>query len=157
MYRVSPLTYWVGGMADAMLYGRPISCSAAEMSVFDPPSGSTCGEYLATYLSVAPGTLENPQATANCQYCSLTSANQFLAGVNISWMDRWRDFGLIWVYVGFNVFGAVFLYWFFRVRKSSGKPKKSFNLHKKVEAFGEALRNSYKAKGRTNKGNVEVF
>lgn len=111
MYRVSPLTYWVGGMAAAMLWGRQIECTASEANVFDPPAGQTCGAYLAPYLAQAPGQLQNPDATANCRYCALSSANQFLGGVNIEWSDRWRDFGLMWVYIGFNVMMAIFLYW----------------------------------------------
>ena len=155
MYRVSPLTYWVGGMADALLYGRPISCSQDETSIFNPPSGETCGSYLAPYLAKAPGSLQNPTATADCRYCQLTSADQFLAGTEIYWNDRWRDFGLMWVYIAFNVFGAVLLYWFFRVRKSSGK--QSIGLRGRLGAIAEAMRNSYKAKARTNKRNAEVF
>ncbi|KAK5118312.1 hypothetical protein LTR62_002825 [Meristemomyces frigidus] len=155
MYRVSPLTYWVGGMADAMLYGRNIVCSAGETSVFNPPSGETCGQYLSAYLTTAPGTLQNPSATADCAYCSLRSANQFLAGVNISWTDRWRDFGLMWVYVGFNVMGVIFLYWFFRVRKSSGK--KSVGVKGRLGKLKESLDSLRHERAKGNKGNAQVF
>ena len=155
MYRVSPLTYWVGGMANALLFGRPIQCASDEISMFNPPSGETCGSYMAPYLSQAPGTLSNPGATSGCEYCSLSSANQFLASVEIYWPDRWRDFGLMWVYVGFNVFGAVFLFWYFRVRKASAK--ESVGVKGKLGAVVEAVRNSYKAKARANKRNAVVF
>ncbi|TKA74913.1 hypothetical protein B0A55_03757 [Friedmanniomyces simplex] len=155
MYRVSPFTYWVAAMADALLYGRAIVCSADETSVFNPPAGETCGSYMAPYLTTAPGTLQNPTATSDCEYCSLRSANQFLSGINVSWSDRWRDFGLMWVYVGFNVMGAIFLYWFFRVRKSSGKSGPG--LKGKLAGFVESIRNQYKAKARVNKRNAEVF
>lgn len=97
MYRVSPFTYWVGGMADAMLYGRAVQCSSEETSIFNPPNGETCGSYLKAYLAEAPGKLQNPMATSDCRYCSLRSADQFLAGDGIYWTDRWQDFGLMWV------------------------------------------------------------
>jgi len=155
MYRVSPFTYWVGAMADAMLYGRQITCATDELSIFDPPAGQTCGAYLAPYLTQAPGTLQNPMATSGCQYCGLRSANQFLAGVDINWADRWRDFGLMWVYVAFDVAGAVFLYWYFRARKSSGKT--SVGLRGRIAKVVEAVRNQYKAKARVNKSNAQVF
>lgn len=155
MYRTSPFTYWVGGMANALLYGRAIQCASDELSTFNPPAGMTCQTYLASYLQTAPGTLQNPQATSNCNYCSLSSANQFLAGVDIYWTDRWRDFGLMWVYVFFNAAAAVFIYWFFRVRKSSGK--KSGGFKPKVDAVVQSFRNSYKSKARVNKGNAQVF
>ncbi|KAK0310505.1 hypothetical protein LTR54_007545 [Friedmanniomyces endolithicus] len=155
MYRLSPFTYWVASMADALLYGRPIVCAADETSVFDPPAGETCGSYMAPYLTQAPGVLQNPQATAGCQYCGLTSANQFLAGINVSYSDRWRDFGLMWVYVGFNVFGAVLLYWFFRVRKST--KKSGTGLKGKPAGFLENIRSRQKRMAKVNKSNAEVF
>lgn len=37
MYRVSPFTYWISGIVATELHGSPISCSATEMSVFNPP------------------------------------------------------------------------------------------------------------------------
>jgi len=125
MYRVSPLTYWVGGIAGTELHARTIECSAAEASTFNPPAGQTCGQYMQAYISALPpsgaGTLQNPDATQDCRYCQLSNADQFLAGSNIYYTERWRNFGLLWVYIFFNIFGAVFLYYFFRVRKSSGK------------------------------------
>ncbi|WPH02729.1 Hypothetical protein R9X50_00559700 [Acrodontium crateriforme] len=159
MYRVSPFTYWVGGISLAMLYGREIQCSPAETNIFNPPSGMTCGAYLQPYISGgAPGQLLNADATTQCEYCPLTSANQFLAGVEIFWPDRWRDFGLMWAYIGFDVLGAIWLYWFFRVRKSgksSGKSKISVGA--KVKMIGESVRNRYKTINKVNKGNAEVF
>lgn len=83
MYRVSPLTYTVAGMSGNGLDGREVICSSSELSIFNPPSGQTCGEYLKQYLAVAPGKLYNYDATSGCQYCSLQSANQVLANSNI--------------------------------------------------------------------------
>lgn len=122
MYRVSPFTYWVGGVASTQMHGRTVQCSDAEVSSFNPPSGQTCQQYLAPYLAVAPGTLQNPNDTTNCRYCSLSTADQFLAGSNIYWGERWRNFGIVWAYVGFNIFVATMLYYTFRVKKwnSSG-------------------------------------
>jgi ABC-type multidrug transport system permease subunit len=156
MYRVSPLTYWVGGMANAMLHGRPVSCSRTETSIFDPPfNGQTCSTYLAPYLTQAPGTLQNPTAISNCRYCGIKNADQFLAGVNILWSDRWRDFGLMWVYIAFNVAGTALLYWVFRVTKSS--TTKSVRLSRKLDAIRESIRNSYKSEATVNKRNAKVF
>ncbi|TKA56336.1 hypothetical protein B0A49_12974, partial [Cryomyces minteri] len=117
MYRVSPLTYWVAGIVSTELHGRTIDCSAAESSIFNPPAGETCQSYLAPYLAIAPGTLQNPTATANCRYCSLSNADQFMAGSNIYWSERWRNFGIMWVYIIFNIFVATVLYYTFRVKK----------------------------------------
>jgi ATP-binding cassette, subfamily G (WHITE), member 2, PDR len=83
MYRVSPLTYLIAGMTGNGLDGRAVECSSSELSVFNPPSGMTCGSYLQQYLEVAPGKLYDYNATTNCQYCALQSADQVLAGSNI--------------------------------------------------------------------------
>jgi len=99
-------------MANAMLYGRQIECTERETNIFNPPSGQTCGEYMAPFLTQAPGVLQNPEATSDCSYCGLRVADQFLASVNIRWSDRWMDFGLMWVYIGFNVMATIWLYWY---------------------------------------------
>jgi ATP-binding cassette subfamily G (WHITE) protein 2 (PDR) len=133
MYRVSPFTYWVAGLVATELHDRPIECSATETSTFSPPAGQTCQQYLAPYLAVAPGTLQNPNDTADCRYCSLSNADQFLAGSNIFWSERWRNFGIVWAYVGFNIFVAVSTYYLFRVKKwnkGSGAAKKGGFLGK---------------------------
>jgi ATP-binding cassette subfamily G (WHITE) protein 2 (PDR) len=98
-----------------MLAGRQVYCSDREISVFDPPSGQTCGAYLQEYASAAGGTVQNPSATSSCEYCSLSNSNQFLASVSISYSDRWRNFGIIFAFILFNIFIAVLTYWAFRV------------------------------------------
>lgn len=119
MYRVSPLTYLISGLTSTGLHGRAIECASEEMSVFNPPSGQSCGEYMGPFLKAAPGTLYNPGATQNCQYCSLDNADQFLAASNIYYSERWRNWGIGWAYIGFNIMGAVLLYYVFRVRNWS--------------------------------------
>lgn len=123
MYRVSPFTYWVGAMASAMLHDRQVTCSETEISIFQPPAAQTCGEYMAPYLAAAPGQLQNPDATSDCAYCSIQVADTFLAGSQIYWKDRWRNVGLFFIYIFFNIAVTVFLYYFFRVRKGSKKSK----------------------------------
>ncbi|CAN9163466.1 unnamed protein product [Alternaria alternata] len=115
MYRVSPFTYWIGGMVSTMLSGRQVICSAQEVSVFDPPAGQTCGAYLADYAAAAGGTIQNPEATTGCNYCSLSNADQFLAGSSIYYGERWRNFGIIFAFIGFNIFLAILTYYLFRV------------------------------------------
>jgi ATP-binding cassette subfamily G (WHITE) protein 2 (PDR) len=78
-----------------------------------PPGGMTCGDYLQSYASAAGGRIYNPAATANCQYCSASNADQFLSSVAISYSTRWRDYGIGFAYI--------VLYYLIRVRKGSGK------------------------------------
>ncbi|KAG9564768.1 putative ABC multidrug transporter, partial [Aureobasidium melanogenum] len=119
MYRVSPFTYWVGGIVATQLHGKPVVCSNVETSVFQPPAGQTCGQYLTRFLETSPGYLQNPNARADCAYCALSNASELLAGSNIYYSQVWRNFGIFWAYVVFNIAAAVFLYWIFRVSKFS--------------------------------------
>ncbi|UKZ61537.1 uncharacterized protein TrAtP1_002800 [Trichoderma atroviride] len=117
MWRVSVFTYWVAGIVGTELHGRSIVCSETELSIFSPPSGQTCGEYLAPFLQQAPGQLQNPSATDQCHYCQLSNADQFLASSEIFWTDRWRNYGIVWAYIAFNIMTAITLYYLFRVKK----------------------------------------
>ncbi|KAK7047753.1 Multidrug resistance protein [Paramarasmius palmivorus] len=119
MNRVSPFTYLVDGMLSTGLANAPAYCSNVEISRFDPPSGSTCGDYLANYLSATGASLANPNATSQCEVCTSTSTNSFLAAFDSDYGVRWRNFGLMWAYIVFNLFGALFLYWLARVPKKS--------------------------------------
>ncbi|KAB8215524.1 ABC-2 type transporter-domain-containing protein [Aspergillus novoparasiticus] len=121
MYRVSPFTYYIGGIGSTALHGRPVQCSSTELSVFDPPDGQTCGDYMAKYLNSAGGQLYNMNATSGCEYCAMDSADQYLAQRWIYWEDRWRNYGIFWAYFVFNIVGAITLYYLFRVRKISLK------------------------------------
>ncbi|KAG6029740.1 hypothetical protein E4U41_000287 [Claviceps citrina] len=125
MYRVSPFTYWIGGIVATELHERAIHCSDIELNVFNPPRGSTCGEYLQPLLSTAGGALKNPEATSQCQYCGVVSADQLLAGSDIFWSDRIRNFGIMWAYVAFNILMAILLYYLFRVKTWKRKSRAS--------------------------------
>jgi len=128
MYRLSPFTYWISGIASTQLHSREVDCSVSETSIFSPPAGRNCGEYLQSYLATAPGYLLNPEDTASCHYCAFRNADIYISGSGIYWSDRWRNFGIMWAFIIFNLFGAVILYYLFRVRKwslSGGKKQKA--------------------------------
>ncbi|KAL3424200.1 ABC-2 type transporter [Phlyctema vagabunda] len=128
MYRLSPFTYWIGGIVATQLHSREVVCSATETSTFNPPTGQTCGDYLASYLTDAPGYLLNPEATEACAYCAFRNADTYLAGPDIYWSERWRNFGIMWAFIFFNFFIAVAAYYLFRVKKwgaSNGEKTKA--------------------------------
>lgn len=117
MYRVSPFTYIIDGIVSTALHGRQIVCANNEMSIFNPPPNMTCGQYLQPYLQLAPGRLSNPDATSQCHYCQLSVADQYLEPRGIEWTLRWRNFGLVWAYVAFDLFMIPVLYYLFRMKK----------------------------------------
>jgi ATP-binding cassette subfamily G (WHITE) protein 2 (PDR) len=125
MYRVSPFTYLVSAMLSTGLANTAVQCSDIEYLNFNPPNGMTCNAYLQPYMSYAGGYLteSTKNATQNCQFCSVADTNTFLGSLNSSYDDRWRNFGLMWAYIAFNVAGAVFLYWLARVPKKGKKEK----------------------------------
>ena len=126
MYRVSPFTYLVGGMLSTGLANTNVECSDIEYLNFNPAPGMNCSTYLEPYISVAGGYLTDATkgASSNCQFCPVSDTNTFLASFNSYYSHRWRNFGLIWAYIVFNVAGAVFLYWLVRVPKKAKKEKK---------------------------------
>lgn len=117
MYRVSPFTYLVQGMLASSIANTDVQCASNEYLNFDPVSNQTCGEYMQEYIATAGGYLTNPSATSACEYCSIGDSNVFLAGVSTSYDTRWRNFGLMWVYIIVNVAGALGLYWLARMPK----------------------------------------
>lgn len=125
MYRVSPFTYLVEGLLTTGLANTKAHCAANEFVTFSPPAGSTCGEFIKPYLSAAGGYLQDPSATDNCQFCSIEDTNTFLDAIGLSYNNAWRDYGILWAYIIFNIFAAVGIYWLARV------PKKS--KHRKAE------------------------
>jgi ATP-binding cassette subfamily G (WHITE) protein 2 (PDR) len=115
MYRVSPFTYLVEGMLGVAVANTNVVCAQNELLHFDPPSGSTCGQYMQQWISAAGGYLENASANSDCSFCAIQSTNTFLAQFGISYTHRWRSFGIMWAYIVFNIFAAVFFYWLARV------------------------------------------
>lgn len=152
MYRVSPFTYWIGGLVATMLANRPVYCAESELSIFDPPAGQTCGAYLDAYATAAGGSIQNPGATANCEYCSLTNSNQFLASVSISYSDRWRNFGIVFAFILFNIFIAVLTYWLFRVANLKTLTAKFHKTKKGAKAKGAAEKAKEGAEGAAAQG-----
>ncbi|PYH42887.1 AtrD, ABC-transporter [Aspergillus saccharolyticus JOP 1030-1] len=116
MYRVSPLTYLVSGMLSTGLANTSVQCSDLELIIVQPAANTTCESYLAAYMQLAGGAVYNPNATSDCAFCEMTNSNVYLTELSASYADRWRNFGLMWAYIAFNVAAAVFLYWFVRVR-----------------------------------------
>ncbi|CRK08937.1 hypothetical protein BN1708_009846 [Verticillium longisporum] len=120
MYYISPGTYLVGGVMSSAIANAEVPCAAREILRLAPPSGMDCLEFLGPFAEAAGGNLLTPNATETCLYCSISNTNQFLARYSIKYATRWRDFGVLWAYVLFNVGAALALYWAFRMPKGKG-------------------------------------
>lgn len=119
MYRVSPFTYLTGGMLSISMANTDVFCADNEYLLTQPPVGSTYGQYLADYAINSGGYVRNGNATADCQFCPPSTTNQYLDSVSVSFDNAWRDFGIIWVYVAFNIFAALGIYWLARMPKKA--------------------------------------
>jgi ABC-type multidrug transport system permease subunit len=117
MYRVSPLTYLVSALLSTGLSQNPVTCSDIELLQFKPSQGATCGQYLEPYMELAGGNVTNPDSTDTCLFCPLATTDAFLQTIDASYDERWRNYGIMWAYIIFNVFAALFLYWLMRVPK----------------------------------------
>ncbi|KAL2820669.1 ABC-2 type transporter-domain-containing protein [Aspergillus granulosus] len=119
MYRVSPFTYLVSAMLSTGVSGTTAHCEQVEYLQLFPPENTTCYNYMETFIANNGGYLQNPNATSECTFCQISSTDTFLAAVNSNFADAWRNFGLMWVYIFFNIGAAVFIYWLARVPKGN--------------------------------------
>jgi len=124
MYWLSPFHYLVEGMLATAVADSSVVCAANELLRFSPPAGQTCGQYMAAYMSYAGGYLQDAANTSECSFCQIDNTNDYIAAVDIYYRHAWRDFGIMWVYIIFNVVAAVGIYWLARVPKNKGKSKK---------------------------------
>ncbi|KIW62366.1 hypothetical protein PV04_10546 [Phialophora macrospora] len=119
MYRVSPFTYFFSGVLSVGLANSHISCATEELLRFSPPPPLNCSTYLAPYMEASGGYLtpDSLGSTTECVFCSGNDTNVFLESVSAKYEDRWRNFGIFWSYIVFNVAAAVLLFWLTRVPK----------------------------------------
>ncbi|KAM0418796.1 hypothetical protein ACHAPT_012306 [Fusarium lateritium] len=122
MYRVNPFTYVVEAFLGVTLANAPVECASNEILRFEPAGNgsTTCAEYLRDYMSARGGYLlgDSGDSTEECSFCALADTNAFLANINVDYENRWRNYGILWAYVIFNMAGATFLYWLVRVPKT---------------------------------------
>ncbi|XPS81513.1 Multidrug resistance protein [Ascochyta lentis] len=117
MYRVSPFSYLVSGMLSASTAHAEVTCAANEYLSLQPSIGSTCDSYLADFVQVTGGYVRNGNSTEDCQYCPRSSTDSYLAGIFIYYHEAWRNLGITWAYIAFNVAAALAIYWLVRMPK----------------------------------------
>ncbi|KAF1938793.1 ABC transporter CDR4 [Clathrospora elynae] len=136
MYRLSPFTYLVSGMLSVGLANNKVQCAQNELIAFDPPQGSTCGEYISDYRAASGGYMSNPNATSGCEFCAIEDTNAFLKSISSDYSQAWRNFGILWAYCIFNVCAALTLYYLLRMPK----PKKEKADEKAVGGHKDAAK-----------------
>ncbi|RKP27214.1 ABC-2 type transporter-domain-containing protein [Syncephalis pseudoplumigaleata] len=108
MYWIDPYHYVIEGLLTNDLHDKPIHCYGNQFLTLQPPSGRTCGDYMANFFSAGnKGYIENPAAVANCRYCQYKIGDEFYATYDWSFAHRWRNFCII---IGFIVANVVIVY-----------------------------------------------
>ncbi|KAM0343525.1 hypothetical protein ACHAPU_008420 [Fusarium lateritium] len=126
MYRASPATYLVGGIMSTAVANNNVTCADNEILHLSTPSGSNlnCEEFLGPFARAAGGRVLSSVAPDKCGYCPIGTTNDFLARFDLSYDTRWKDFGLVWMFILFNIGAALGLYWSFRVPKGKSNSVK---------------------------------
>ncbi|OBT88820.1 hypothetical protein VE02_03130 [Pseudogymnoascus sp. 03VT05] len=118
MYRLSPLTYLVAGMLTTAVADTDLVCATNELLRFDSFPGRNCSAYLAPYVKTLGGYLQpGTEGSAHCEFCPFGNTDQYLALLDMHYDQSWRNFGILWVFILFNVSFAFFVYWLARVPK----------------------------------------
>ncbi|KAH7121877.1 ABC-2 type transporter-domain-containing protein [Dactylonectria estremocensis] len=121
LYRVSPLAYWISAVLSTGLANVQVTCASNEYTTISLPDGQTCGDYMSDYISRAGGYLLDPEATDDCSYCKMKDTSVFLSSISAEYTHRWRNFGILWAYIAFNIVAALGLYYLARMPKGKKK------------------------------------
>lgn len=107
MYYLTPFRYILDGFLGVAVHGRPVICSSTELARFTPPPGQTCQSYTQAFIAQAGGYVQNG-TDGLCEFCQYANGDEFAAGFNVHYSDKWLDYGVTWAFCVFN-FMVVFL------------------------------------------------
>ena len=117
IYYLLPSTYWIGGVISAVLRDLPVQCAPSEAAYFNPLPGQTCAQYAGRFVTQAGrGYLTNPNATTECGYCPYRDGVEYMATLNVSPNDKWRDLGIFAGFVASNYLLVYFFIYTVRVK-----------------------------------------
>jgi len=103
MYWLDPYHYVIEGLVTVQLHDIEVRCASDEFSIFNVPVGQTCQQYASEFLKTATGYINNPYATEACQYCQYSKGQDFYEGLNMDFEHRWRNVGIMCLYLCTNV------------------------------------------------------
>lgn len=107
MYYLTPFRYLLEGFIGVLVHDVPVVCAPNELGRFTPPPNLTCESYVAPYIAKAGGYVRTA-ASGQCEFCQYKNGDEFAAGLNVFFKNRWEDYGIFWAYCIFN-FAMVFL------------------------------------------------
>ncbi|KAL1860169.1 hypothetical protein Plec18170_002118 [Paecilomyces lecythidis] len=124
IYYLNPFNYLMGSLLVFGVWDTDVKCSDAELAVFNPPSGSTCEQYLSEYMQSlgARSTLLNPDDRSACRVCPFRSGSDYLATVNLNdYYYGWRDAAIVAIFV---ISSYILVYLLMKLRTKASKTAK---------------------------------
>ncbi|KAJ5151295.1 ABC multidrug transporter atrF [Penicillium canariense] len=102
IYWLNPFNYLMGGLLVFNVWDTDVNCKESEYAIFNPRNGSTCGNYLTSYMETIGMrmNLVNPDATESCRVCQYTHGSDYLYTLNLKeYYYGWRDIGIVAIFV----------------------------------------------------------
>ncbi len=112
MYWLTPFHYLLEALLGTVVHGVPIQCDSSEVARFSPPPGETCESYTQGYIAQMGGYVTTA-GNGLCELCQFANGDQYAASFNVFYSHKWRNWGLLWAYNGFNFFVVFLLTWLY--------------------------------------------
>ena len=68
LYYIDPFNYLLGALMTFTIWDAKVTCSPEEYGHFDPPTGTTCGDYMVEFFTYSSGYLRDP-VSFSTQHC----------------------------------------------------------------------------------------
>ncbi|CAG8960034.1 hypothetical protein HYFRA_00013222 [Hymenoscyphus fraxineus] len=120
LYYIDPFNYLMGSLLVFTIFDAQVICKDSEFAIFDPPSGQTCSQYLASYMQGmgALTNLTNPDARSGCRVCQYRTGADYLKTLNLlEYYYGWRDAGICVIFM-LSSYAIVFLLMKLRTKRS---------------------------------------
>ncbi|KAJ6151902.1 hypothetical protein N7497_006221 [Penicillium chrysogenum] len=108
MYWLTPFHYLLEGFVGVITHDVPVRCIDREESRFSTPAGMSCQDYAGSFAEKAGGYVRDA-GNGMCSFCQYSTGNQYAKSLNVFYSHKWRDYGILWVYIIFN-FALVFAF-----------------------------------------------
>ena len=112
MYYLTPFRYLLDGLLSVAVHDRPVICEESEFARFSAPPGETCGSYTQAFITQAGGYVQTG-VNGICEFCQYRNGNEFAAGFNIDYANRWQSFGIFAAFCVFNFIVVFVASWLF--------------------------------------------
>ncbi|KAJ2319326.1 ATP-binding cassette transporter snq2, partial [Coemansia sp. Cherry 401B] len=117
LYWLSPHRYLLEGLIANDLHGARVHCNPDELYTFEPPANSTCRDYAGDWVKSAIGYIDNLDATSACKYCPYSVGDEFVSTFSWSYDNRWRNFGILFAFIAFNIIFTIAMVRIYKVNK----------------------------------------